>query len=170
MITEKIESAKKEVEEIYAYLSDAVRETTREYTKVLDDIVAELDKDINLFTNSELWNFQVRLGIEAYRLGNIKEQGLLKESCAETLLKEGVAKAFTTATGTQEIKKQQSILDTVDKQALSMLYSSVASLLKTKCDEAHRLVNILQSIQISRAAEAKQFASPRSEQDRLTME
>ena len=76
MITEKIESAKKEVEEIYAYLSDAVRETTREYTKVLDDIVAELDKDINLFTNSELWNFQVRLGIEAYRLGNIKEQGL----------------------------------------------------------------------------------------------
>ena len=67
------------------------------------------------------------------------------------------------------MRKQQSILDTLDKQAISMMYKSISSLLKTKCDEAHRMINVIQSIQISRASEAKQNANPRSEMDSLTL-
>jgi len=169
-MNDKLEKAKQDVNEMYKYLAESVAATTKAITQPLDDIVAELSKGINLFSNVELWDFQVRLGIEAYRLGTIKEQGMLKEVCAEALYKEGLARAYTEGSGTQENKKQQSVLDTIDKQAVSMLYSSVSGLLKTKLDEAHRLVNILQGIQISRAADAKQAASPRSEQDRLLME
>jgi len=165
-MTEKLEKAKREVDETYNLLLEAVRDVTAQYTAELDGIVKELSKGINLFSNTELWDFQVRLSIAAYVLGNAKEQSSLKEACAEALYKENLARAFNTSVGTQEAKKQASILDSTDKQAISMLYASVASLLKTKCDEAHRLVNVLQGIQISRAAEAKISASPRSESER----
>ena len=164
-MTENMKQAKQLCDDLCKDLSDAVREVTSSYTANLDQIVKDLSKGINLYSNSELWDFQVRLSIEAYILGNVKEQGSLKEACAEALEKESMAQAFVTSEGTQEVKRQQSILKTTDMQAVSMLYASVASLLKTKCDEAHRLVNVLQGIQISRAAEAKQMASPRSEAD-----
>ena len=158
-----LSEAKQDVNEAYNYLWDSVKEVIGNLTKPLDDIVKELSKGINLYSNAELWDFQVRLGIESYTLGNLKEQSSLKEACAEAFYKEGVAKSYIDAEGTQESKKQKSILDTIDKQAVSMLWTSVSSLLKTKCDEAHRLVNIIQSIQISRASEAKQIGNARSE-------
>lgn len=165
-----IEEARKEVHEVYAQLWETMKETVNNLTAPLDLIVADLSKGINLFSNQELWDFQLRLGIEAYRLGNIKEQGSLKEACAEALYKEGLAQSYSAADGTSENKKQQSIINSMDKQVVAMLYASMSSLLKTKCDEAHRLVNILQGIQISRAAEAKTNASPRSEGDKLLLE
>lgn len=165
----KIENANKDVHEIYTQLYEAVKEVTKELTKPLDDIVAELSKGISLFSNTELWDFQLRLGIEAYKLGNIKEQSSLKEACAEALYKEGLAKSYSEAVGAAETKKQASILASIEKQAVSMLYSSISGILKTKLDEAHRLVNIIQNIQISRAAEAKLTGSPRSEGDNINL-
>lgn len=166
----KIENVNNAVNEIYFQLSDAIKETVNEIIKPIDDIVKELSKGINLFSNNELWDFQLRLGIESYKLANIKEQSSLKEACAEALYKEGLAKAYSEASGAAETKKQASILVSIEKQAVSMLYTSVASLLKTKLDEAHRLVNIIQNIQISRAAEAKLKGSPRSESDDINFQ
>ena len=167
-MNEKIEQANKDVNEIYNELSEAVKEVVQEITKPVDDIVKELSKGINLFSNSELWDFQLRLGIEAYKLSNVKEQSSLKDACAEALYKESLAKSFSESTGAVEAKKQTSILASTSKQAVSMLYSSISNILKTKLDEVHRLINILQGIQISRAAEAKQSASPRSEADKIS--
>ena len=167
----KIENTNNAVNEIYFQLSDAIKETVNEIIKPVDDIVKELSKGINLFSNNELWDFQLRLGIESYNLANIKEQSSLKEACAGALYKEGLAKAYSEASGgAAETKKQASILVSIEKQAVSMLYTSVASLLKTKLDEAHRLVNIIQNIQISRAAEAKLRGSPRSESDDINFQ
>lgn len=165
----KIEQAQQDVKEVYNQLVEVVRDATKEFTAPLDEIVAELSKGINLYSNSELWDFQLRLSVEAYRLGNIKEQNGLKQACADALYKEGLARAYSESTGTQEAKKQQSVIDCIDKQAVAMLHSTAYNLLKTKCDEAHRLVNVIQSIQISRASEAKNSASPRSESDRLVL-
>ena len=159
----KIDQANNDVNEVYFQLSDAAKETIGEIVKPIDDIVKELSKGINLFSNTELWDFQLRLGIESYKLANIKEQSSLKEACAEALYKEGLAKSYAEATGAAETKKQASILASIEKQAVSMLYSSISGILKAKLDEAHRLVNIIQNIQISRAAEAKLNGSPRSE-------
>lgn len=166
-MNELYEEARREVDETYDDLADAVLEVTKDITAPLDEIVKELSKGINLFSNAELWDFQMRLGIESYILGDTREQSSLKEACATALYKEGLAKSFVEANGTQEAKKQQSVLGTSGKQAVSMLWTAVSSLLKTKCDEAHRLVNIIQGIQISRAAEAKQQGNPRSEADKV---
>ena len=161
----KIDQVNNDVNEIYFQLSDAAKETIGEIVKPIDDIVKELSKGINLFSNTELWDFQLRLGIESYKLANIKEQSSLKEACAEALYKESLAKSYAEATGAAETKKQASILASIEKQAVSMLYTSISGILKAKLDEAHRLVNIIQNIQISRAAEAKLNGSPRSEAD-----
>ena len=166
----KIDQANNDVNEIYFQLSDAAKETIGEIVKPIDDIVKELSKGINLFSNTELWDFQLRLGIESYKLANIKEQSSLKEACAEALYKEDLAKAYAEATGAAETKKQASILASIEKQAVSMLYSSISGILKAKLDEAHRLVNIIQNIQISRAAEAKLNGSPRSEADGINFQ
>ena len=166
----KIDQANNDVNEIYFQLSDAAKETIGEIVKPIDDIVKELSKGINLFSNTELWDFQLRLGIESYKLANIKEQSSLKEACAEALYKEGLAKSYAEATGAAETKKQASILASIEKQAVSMLYSSISGILKAKLDEAHRLVNIIQNIQISRAAEAKLNGSPRSETDSINFQ
>ena len=166
----KIDQANNDVNEIYFQLSDAAKETIGEIVKPIDDIVKELSKGINLFSNTELWDFQLRLGIESYKLANIKEQSSLKEACAEALYKEGLAKSYAEATGAAETKKQASILASIEKQAVSMLYSSMSGILKAKLDEAHRLVNIIQNIQISRAAEAKLNGSPRSEADGINFQ
>ena len=161
----KIDQANNDVNEIYFQLSEAAKETISEIVKPIDDIVKELSKGINLFSNTELWDFQLRLGIESYKLANIKEQSSLKEACAEALYKESLAKSYAEATGAAETKKQASILASIEKQAVSILYTSISGILKAKLDEAHRLVNIIQNIQISRAAEAKLNGSPRSEAD-----
>ena len=166
----KIDQANNDVNEIYFQLSDAAKETIGEIVKPIDDIVKELSNGINLFSNTELWDFQLRLGIESYKLANIKEQSSLKEACAEALYKEGLAKLYAEATGAAETKKQASILASIEKQAVSMLYSSISGILKAKLDEAHRLVNIIQNIQISRAAEAKLNGSPRSEADGINFQ
>ena len=166
----KIDQANNDVNEVYFQLSDAAKETISEIVKPIDDIVKELSKGINLFSNTELWDFQLRLGIESYKLANIKEQSSLKEACAEALYKEGLAKAYAEATGAAETKKQASIVASIEKQAVSMLYSSISGILKAKLDEAHRLVNIIQNIQISRAAEAKLNGSPRSEADGINFQ
>ena len=166
----KIDQANNDVNEIYFQLSDAAKETIGKIVKPIDDIVKELSKGINLFSNTELWDFQLRLGIESYKLANIKEQSSLKEACAEALYKEGLAKSYAEATGAAETKKQASILASIEKQAVSMLYSSISGILKAKLDEAHRLVNIIQNIQISRAAEAKLNGSPRSEADGINFQ
>lgn len=166
----KIDQVNNDVNEIYFQLSDAAKETIGEIVKPIDDIVKELSKGINLFSNTELWDFQLRLGIESYKLANIKEQSSLKEACAEALYKESLAKSYAEATGAAETKKQASILASIEKQAVSMLYTSISGILKAKLDEAHRLVNIIQNIQISRAAEAKLNGSPRSEADAINFQ
>ena len=166
----KIDQVNNDVNEIYFQLSDAAKETIGEIVKPIDNIVKELSKGINLFSNTELWDFQLRLGIESYKLANIKEQSSLKEACAEALYKESLAKSYAEATGAAETKKQASILASIEKQAVSMLYTSISGILKAKLDEAHRLVNIIQNIQISRAAEAKLNGSPRSEADAINFQ
>lgn len=162
-----IENARQDVDEIYTTLASIAKDIASKHTTTIDKIKDELKKGINLYSTSELWDFQVRLGVETFELGSIVAYSTLKDECAEALYKEGVAKSYISNEGTQEAKKQKSVLDTIDKQAVSILHSGVVGLLKTKLDEGHRLINILQGIQISRASEAKQVASPRSENDSM---
>ena len=128
-------------------------------------IVKKLDKNIETMSNEELRICMIRISIESYHLSVDREQTSLKEACAIALYKEGMANSYGAAAGSVEARKNQSIIDTMDKQAVSILYTTVSSLFKAKVDEAHRLASVIGNILISRSAEAKLYYSPRSTGD-----
>lgn len=165
-----IDQAKLEADTLSNDLAGVVGSLTKKMTGELDTLIAKLSSGIDTLTNNELRDIMARISVEAYYIGIAKEQTSLKDACAEALYKEGLAKSYSLTQGAVEAKKQQAVLDTIDKQAVSILYSTVASLLKTKLDEAHRIVSAVNGVLISRASDAKQFYNPRSEQDQLTVE
>jgi len=157
-----INNAKKDTDEMFNYLSEVANDIVSKYSKPLDDLVKQLSKNIDALSNDELRTYMAKISIESYNLSIDREQTALKEACATSLYKEGIANAYNKATGTIDARKNQSVLDTMDKQAVSMLYSTVSALFKAKVDEAHRIASILSNILISRASEAKLQYSPRS--------
>lgn len=162
-----IKNADNDNQELFNYISQISQDIINKYTRSLDDIIQRLNKEIDTCSNDELRTYMIKICIETYHLGVDREYSSLKEQCAEALYKEKIAQVFNTSTGTVEARKNQSIIDTVDKQAVSMLYANVASLFKTKVDEAHRLVSAINGILISRAADAKIQYNPRSVGDQV---
>ena len=157
-----IKEARKDTDELFQYLSEIADDIVSRYSKILDDLVKKLSKNIDTLSNEELRTYMAKISIEAYNLSIDREHTALKELCAEALYKESQATSFNQAAGTVEARRNQSMIATMDKQAVSMLYSTVAALFKAKVDEAHRLANVLSNILISRSAEAKLQYSPRS--------
>ena len=155
-------NANNDTTELYDYLIEIANGVMTKYTKTLDDIVHKLSKDIDTLSNEELRSYMAKLCIEAYNLSINREQSSLKEACANALYKEGLATSFNNTSGTVEARKNQSVIDTMDKQAVQMLYSTISDLFKAKADEAHRLTSTLNGILMSRAADAKLQYNPRN--------
>jgi len=153
-----ITNAKNEVGELFKNLSPIITEIVDKYAKELDKIFDRLS-NANSLTNDELRELMLSLSIESYLFGMSKDASVLKQECATTLMKEGMAQSYNGTQGTQAVRTNQSIIDTTDKQVVNLLYSAVANMMKTKLDEAHRMVNVLNSILISRNAEAKMVAN-----------
>ena len=156
-----IKEAKKEVNDMFSDLSPLVQEIVDKYSKDLDKHISKISTAITL-TNDEIRSLMLEISIECYMFGMSKDASMLKQECAETLLKEAQAKSYNSTDGTQVIRSNQALIDTMDRQVVNMLYSAVANLCKTKIDEGHRIVNTLNSILISRNAEAK-LANPYSD-------
>ena len=165
-----LDNAYSETDEVVNNLSEVVGSITRDITAELDSLIAKLRKGVDTFSNSDLREIMACISVETYYIGVAKEQSSLRDACATALYKESVAKAFAAAPGAVETKKQQAVKDTMDKQAVSILYTTVTNLLKTKIDEAHRIVSVINGILMSRASDAKQYYNPRSEQDTMNME
>jgi len=162
-----ITNAKDEVNKVVDQLAESVADLTNEMTARLDALIKKVALGVDLMTNAEIRETMAKISVEAYSIGILKEQNSLRDACASALYKEAAARSFSTTAGSVEAKKNQSILDTLDRQAVSILYNTSTNLLKTKCDEAHRIVSVLSNILISRAAEAKNQYSPRSELDQM---
>lgn len=149
-----IENAKGEVNELFNNISPLVTEIVSKHSVKLDNIIKKVS-DTKSLTNEELREVIIQLSVESYNFGMDKDSSILKQECATTLMKEGMAIAYNNADGTQQVKSNKSITETVDKQVVNLLYNAVANMMKTKLDEAHRMTNALNSILISRSAEAK---------------
>lgn len=159
-----VDSAKKEVSDLFNDLSPLVQEIVDKYSKDLDKHIFKIANAATL-TNDEIRSLMLEISVECYMFGMSKDAALFKHECAETLLKEAQAKAYNTTDGTQVVRSNQALIDTIDKQVVNMLYSAVANLCKTKLDEGHRMVNTLNSILISRNAEAKLSGSAYTEEN-----
>ena len=136
-----IEQARKECRHVYLQLQPIAKEAVEKYSKPIDTIVKEMSK-LESMTDEEIRQLMMRLSIECYFFGNYTAESSLMSDCA-------------TATGTQAEKTSIATINSMDKQAVSSLYKMVKDLMSVKLDEAHRLVNTLNSVLISRSAEKK---------------
>lgn len=162
-----ISNARAEVDELFNNLSPLVLEIVNKHSAEADRLIKRV-KDANSFTNEELRELILALSIEAYMFGVTRDAGLLKQECATTLLKEQQARVYNCTEGTQVVRQNASLLNSSEKQVVNMLYGAVADMLKTRLDEIHRLANALNSILISRNAEAKLNAGNPTFNDNLS--
>lgn len=127
-------------------------------TKVAGDtnrIIEEIRNRIETLTNDELRTYMAKLAINSYSFSEIKEKSAFKAQCAEALRKEAYATNFSTAEGSVAAKENTATINTSDEIVVENLYELVASLLKTKLDEIHRVVDVLKTVLMSRLSEAK---------------
>ena len=150
-----IKASKKEVNELYRSLRPMVDEVVNKHSKTIDDIIKKIKNNLTVLTNKELQDYMMQLSIELYFFSESKDKSILMQECALVLTKETQAEVFNSTSGTQSVRNNQAIINTLDKQAIVMIQNAVANQLKSKLDEGHRIVNILSNILISRNAENK---------------
>lgn len=150
-----IENAKQEVAEVYKSLQPIVKEVVSKQSKEIDFIIDKIKKNLTTMTNKELQDYMLQLSIETYYFSQIKDLSVLKQECAIAVSKGAQADIFNKTVGTQVVRSNQAVIDSMDKQVVSMLQSAVANCMKSKLDEAHRMVNVLSNVLISKNAENK---------------
>ena len=149
-----IDKAKENVNEMFSELYPIAEEIVNKYAVKIDSLINQVAK-AQILTNEELRDFMLSLSIEAYSFSMSKDSSILRQDCSTTLMKEAQAREYNNTEGTQVVRSNASIINTSDTQVVNLLYSAVANLMKTKLDETHRMINTLNSILISRNAEAK---------------
>lgn len=150
----QIDAAKKQVSDLYKSLAPIIDAVVAKHAKEIDNIVKSV-KNANSLDNEDLRKYIMQLSIENYYFAESKDKAIFMQDCAIALSKEAQADIFNSTAGTQAVRNNQAIIDSMDKQAVAMLQSAVANRLKTKLDEAHRLLGSLQGILISKNAENK---------------
>jgi len=150
-----IEEALDKGQELYDSLIDIANDMVSSYTAPIDKLVDEAIKNVNNITNDEIRVLLFKLSLTGWQFGEIKEKSALKATAQRMVKDEAFAKSFTTIEGAQETKKQQALLAISDETAANMLCDLVSSLLKTKLDELHRIVDTLKTILSTRLQEAK---------------
>lgn len=148
-------SAKKDASEMYKNLGPVIDDVVKKHSKEIDEIIAKIKKDLSSLTNKEIRDYILQLSIENYYFAESRDKSMLMQECALLLLKENQAESFNSTDGTQAIRTNQSLLDTKDRQIVLMVQNSVATHLKSKLDESHRIVESLKSVLISRNIENK---------------
>lgn len=163
-----IEDARKEATRMYKDLQPIIKSVVDKHSKELDSIIKQINKNIDTLTNKELQTYMLQLSVESYYFSQAKDWSLLKADCALAILKSNQAEIFNGTIGTQAVRSNQSIIDSLDKQVVSMLQSNIAAQLKSKLDEAHRLVGVLTNILISKNAENKLKGVQSSSEDNIS--
>lgn len=151
----EITDAKNNVVETYKQLQPIVDSIVDKNSKDIDNIIKKIKKSLSDLTNKELQDLILQLSIETYYFSHIKDMSILKQECAIALLKSAQANIFNGTSGTQVVRNNQATVDTIDKTVVNILYNAVANNMKSKLDEAHRMVNVLSNVLISKNAEAK---------------
>lgn len=120
-----------------------------------DSIIKDINKNVENLSNDDVRNYMLKLSLLSYSFSDIKEKSALKAECAETLRKEAYAKNFNTQDGSVAVRENQAMINSSEEVLVELIYEMVASTLKTKLDEIHRVVDTLKTIITSRLSEAK---------------
>lgn len=145
---------------------DVVDATYNDLIDIANDIMEEISSDIstliqatynrvNDLTTDELRNIMLTLSLRCYSLAEIKEKSTFKATLAETIRKEQHARIYNSTDGAIGIRENTAIINSSEQILAEEIYTLVASMLKTKVDEVHRVVDSLKSVLMSRMQEAK---------------
>ena len=157
-LKKKVDKAKIDVKNIYGDLSPIVKDTVAKHSKEMDAIIYKIKsktKNGSSLTSKEIKDYMMQLSIETYDFAQSKDMSILMQECAIAVSKSTQAEIFNSTAGTQAVRGNQSIVESIDKQLVAILQSAVANCMKSKLDEAHRMINTLSGILISMNAENK---------------
>lgn len=155
ILKEDLLQAMSSVHDIYNDMNSVAKDIVKEYTAPIDILVKQIKSDINNLTNEDVRRIELKLSLLAYDLGELKDKTNIAAEVAEIVQDEAQANAWNTAEGNNEQRKNASLLAVNKEKVISKLYKLVASQIKTKLDETHRIVDTLKSILISRASDRK---------------
>lgn len=151
----KLEKALANVETTYGELVNIANDFLRATFDPIDDLVQQINCRINTLSVDQIRDYMLTLQLKAYGISELKEKAALKAELAEILQKEHFAISFNGADGSAAVKEKLAIVATSSETVTEALYTLIASLLKTKLDSMHRLIDVLKSILMSRMQETK---------------
>lgn len=139
----------------YKQLVEIANEIVSKCTDSIDNIIKPAQESIERFTNDDIRTLMLKIAMASYAFSEIKEKSAFKAQCAEALRKESYANEFNSAVGSVAAKENTATVNISDEIIVENVYDLVASLLKTKLDEMHRVVDVLKTVLMSRLSEAK---------------
>lgn len=149
-------NADNELRDTYSNLAPVVKDIVAKHTKNIDEAMKKIKKDsAETMSNKELRNLILELQVEEFYFAPSKDLAVLRQECAVALERTAQAEIYNGTEGTQNYRTNKATANTVDKEVVRILYNAVANTMKTKLEETHRMIGVLNSILISRSAEAK---------------
>jgi hypothetical protein len=153
---------------------EAVEMTYSQIKDIADSMLATTFEEPNRIIDSIQYNVEsmsidllrdyiLRLQLAVYSLSELRDRSGIKASCAEAIRKEAYAAAYIGQEGTAGVKDSNTTLAISENIVAQCLYDLVASLVKTKVDQLHRMIDSLKSILMSRMQEAKLSATSLAE-------
>lgn len=154
-MTNKLSEALNNVEMTYSQVVEVANTIAAKHFTELNNLVSKINSQINALTIDQIRNYILELQLQAFSLSEIKEKSALKAELAAAIQKEKFAISFTGADGTAAAKDKIALIATNEETISEALYNLIANLFRTKLDQAHRLVDALKSILMSRMQENK---------------
>ena len=151
----ELENALNNVEMTYEEIVDIANDLIKSYTKDINPIISDIDKNIERLTNDDIRSYMLRLSIKAYSFGDIKERSIIKAQCAEMLKKEAYAKVFAEAEGSIAARDSATLVRISNETLSEAIYDLVAGLFKIKLEELRRMIDTLKTVLMSRLSEMK---------------
>ena len=151
----ELKNALEQVDLVYNDLVEIADGIIKRCTSEADSIVGVIKKNVNNLSNDAIREATLRLSTASYSFSEIKEKSALKAMCAEILRKELFAKEFNKAEGPVAVKDNIATINVSENILVEAVHSMVASALKVKLDEMHRVVDALKTVTMSRMSEAK---------------
>ena len=151
----KLEQALNNVEMTYGDLVGIANDMLNPLFQPINEIISSVNATINALSVDQIRDYILRLQLKAFEISEIKEKAALKAELAEILHKEHYAISFNGVDGTATARDKLATLATSSEAVAEALFNLISSLLKTKLDALHRLVDALKSILMSRMQETK---------------
>jgi len=153
--TVNIQRALEVVDMGYQELIEIANDILESVAGDLNSLIKEIQDRAESLSNEDIRAYMVKLALKSYSFSEIKEKAAFKATLSETIRKNAYARTFGEMSGSVAAKESQAILQTSEEFLAEALYELLASLFKTKLDEAHRVVDVLKTTIMSRMQEAK---------------